>query len=460
MKVNIPNAAPLTLGIALGLAFTVQMIGAEEVLELPLSPSPVGSGARAAGMANAFVAIADDATAASWNPAGIIQLERPEISWTGAFNSIHEDFRMENHPELKSSHSDSNIELNFASIVYPVPKLFFDRNVALSLSYQQKYDLSRKFSAVQHNTTFANERYDFEQNGTLGPIAATIAFELTNKIAFGLSVNFWRDTEFSRNGWKKEFNYGAEVIRRGGAFDPDLEINASTEYKNLRGENFNLGLLYNVTDKLSLGFRYETSLDADVDYSLVINSDDDARDDEEKENRKIRLPATWVFGAAYRFNDKFTLSGDVSTTDWKDFYSVAEDGTKTSFIDGSQNGSVNFDPTWTLRIGAEYVFLPDTLQEELNYLWTLRWGFLFDQEPASGTVPLVGNQNNPVSGNPDEFYGTSIGIGLLAMNRVNVDLSYEFRWGNDVNNDFIEADGIFSEDVRQHRVLLSTVIYF
>ena len=39
-----------------------------------------GSGARAAGMANAFIAVSDDGTAASWNPAGLGQLRKPELS--------------------------------------------------------------------------------------------------------------------------------------------------------------------------------------------------------------------------------------------------------------------------------------------------------------------------------------------------------------------------------------------
>jgi long-subunit fatty acid transport protein len=39
-----------------------------------------GVGARAAGMAFAFNAIADDATAMSWNPAGLTQLKHPELS--------------------------------------------------------------------------------------------------------------------------------------------------------------------------------------------------------------------------------------------------------------------------------------------------------------------------------------------------------------------------------------------
>ena len=54
-------------------------------IEIPSSPNPVGSGARALGMGSAFIAVADDATAASWNPGGLIQLEKPEISSVGYF---------------------------------------------------------------------------------------------------------------------------------------------------------------------------------------------------------------------------------------------------------------------------------------------------------------------------------------------------------------------------------------
>lgn len=45
-----------------------------------LTSLSLGSGARALGMGGAFLARADDATAASWNPAGISYLRRPEVS--------------------------------------------------------------------------------------------------------------------------------------------------------------------------------------------------------------------------------------------------------------------------------------------------------------------------------------------------------------------------------------------
>ena len=48
--------------------------------QIGVSLNRAGSGARAAGMADAFIAVSDDGTAASWNPAGLAQLRQPEFS--------------------------------------------------------------------------------------------------------------------------------------------------------------------------------------------------------------------------------------------------------------------------------------------------------------------------------------------------------------------------------------------
>ena len=69
--------AQCSLLILLSLLFV--SAGAQQV-EFSSTLNPVGSGARATGMGGAFISVADDATAASWNPAGLIQLERPEVS--------------------------------------------------------------------------------------------------------------------------------------------------------------------------------------------------------------------------------------------------------------------------------------------------------------------------------------------------------------------------------------------
>ena len=82
----------------------------------------IGSGARAFGMGGAFIAVADDATAASWNPGGLGQLERPEFSFV-----LRDQKYGTLYPAMQSEHifygpqdfSGGSFAFDFASFTYP-----------------------------------------------------------------------------------------------------------------------------------------------------------------------------------------------------------------------------------------------------------------------------------------------------------------------------------------------------
>ena len=79
-----------------GLAVVVLVTTATSVAAQGVSLNRTGSGARAAGMGNAFIAVSDDGTAASWNPAGLAQLREAEFSLvhsTERSNRSFEGFR-------------------------------------------------------------------------------------------------------------------------------------------------------------------------------------------------------------------------------------------------------------------------------------------------------------------------------------------------------------------------------
>ena len=69
------SAGAILLALALSLAFADIAAAQVDLDNIGAAPLPSGSGARALGQGNAFTAVADDATAASWNPAGLIQLD-------------------------------------------------------------------------------------------------------------------------------------------------------------------------------------------------------------------------------------------------------------------------------------------------------------------------------------------------------------------------------------------------
>lgn len=455
-------------------AFAATLLAAWESqsqeLELPISPTPVGSGARAAGMADAFVAIADDATAASWNPAGLVQMELPELSIVGAYNRIEQSFAADDDFSGTPEQSADNIDLNYFSVVLPLPATWSGRNQTISLSYQQKYDLSREFLKREHREEeiqpnqfwITDSKQVFEQRGQLNALSLAYAIELNYTLSIGVTANFWRDSIFEDSGWEVDssVNLDSEVF----GIQERKHTTLDESYSNFRGENLTLGLLWRFKPRWSLGIRYDTELAAKADYrrkSKTVEGGVLLSREQVREQRDVNFPDTLAVGISYRANDKFTLSVDVTRTDWNDMYFESESGTKVSLVDGSDlDGKyhVKFDSTMTARLGWEYLFLPTPAQQEMPWLFTLRGGLFYDEEPASNRRGNV--FTNPGNGEPDEFYGVTLGFGALAYQRVNVDLAYQFRLGNNVNSDFLRGQRGFREDVEQHRFLVSTVVYF
>jgi long-subunit fatty acid transport protein len=209
------------------------------------APLPSGSGARALGMAGAFTALADDATAASWNPGGLTQLESKEFSYVFRFKDETQSHRSDD-PSFRVGDDDYDaLALNYLSLVYPFHVL--DRNWVASINYQESYDFEQRFTAIpssqktsgksssqaniyegtvtreyhtpdvdmtvrQHLTTesvstlrqLMNQEVisslDFEQSGVVDAVSPALAVDLTHRLALGVAVNFHRDGYWGSRG--------------------------------------------------------------------------------------------------------------------------------------------------------------------------------------------------------------------------------------------------------------------
>ncbi|MCD6288414.1 MAG: outer membrane protein transport protein [Candidatus Hydrogenedentes bacterium] len=445
---------------AMCVAMAVCAAAAAQELEMSVSPSPVGSGARAAGMADAFVAVADDATAASWNPAGLVQLERPELSVALSYIGVRDEFSVPHHSETDSTHNTDDGNINYLSVVYPLPVLVLGRNVTLAFTSQHKYDFDRDLS-IDYNYDWTNPSVldmKWRQRGGLSTISPAVAVELTDRLSLGVALNVWDDSLLSDNGWDQTSH--ATIVSNVAGDIYTTRIDKHTEYSDVSGENVTVGMLFRISPKWDIGVRYDSSLVADARYrsrrSTAVDTEsapakpDDAVIETVKERRRLRLPESFAVGVACHATDRLTASLDVTRTDWDDFYVKDAAGTRFSLVNAANlddpDERENFDPTYTVRFGTEYVFIPDDKDTALDRLWTVRGGVFFDQEPASGS--------------PDNFYGFATGLGLLIKQRFNIDLAYQLRYGHDVNSDFVRGLDGFEEDVIQHRVLLSAIVYF
>lgn len=459
------------------------------------SPNIVGSGARALGMGGAFIGVADDATAASWNPGGLTQLERPELSLVYSWKRHEEDFACTGRIRPESTFDVDFADINYFSYAHPLGWTLGGRNLVFSINYQKQYDFERSLDLKVRRIAYPTSRFgtasyqnldiDYVQKGGLASLTPAAAFELTNTLSVGLALNIWDSSLLSDNEWEEHQETRIATGLFGSAPISNAKVVTDKRFREFTGTNYTIGLMYKPNDRWSFGAVYHSPLVAELDYTetsrvlyQIANGVALPFSLPERYTTRYRMefPSAYGIGIAYRFrNDKLTLTLDATRREWDEFVRIDKRGylftpgavglrgpRRISPITGLPKSQSPHDPTYTVRLGAEYVFV-NPKKPKQEYLPSVRGGIFYDPEPASGSSDgMFGFSKG--SGDPDDYYGVAFGLGCLVKNRVNIDAAYQYRWGTNVRRDtFGGARGLvrgFSEDVEQHAIYLSTVIYF
>jgi long-subunit fatty acid transport protein len=192
------------------------------VAQTTIEPPMVSPGARSLGLGGAFVAVADDATAAWANPSGLMQLVRPEISVEG--RSWSED---------REGAASNQSSLGFLSFVLP------RREWSIAVYMQT-------LSSLEFPTEWTNS------NGELDPLSGLVIGN------FGVSAALRLSDEVSIGFGLAAF---AGVFTEG-TFDPD-ETNPFWDGDGQTDAGATAGVLWSLTDAWALGASYRSGADFD-----------------------------------------------------------------------------------------------------------------------------------------------------------------------------------------------------
>jgi len=420
--------------------------GPISVWEIPSAFSPVGSGARAIGMGGAFIAVADDATAASWNPGGLTNLLLPEFSIVTGFNRRKEANTFQMHPEASGPHHVSEEEINYLSIAYPFRINHY--NMIVSLTYQRLYDLNRQWTYQYgfHDFMFnLTNTIDYTQDGSLSAIGLSYCIDILPELAFGVTFNFW-DDHLSDNSWYQEYH----VTRSGDQMgDPLTAKYDKRETYIFKGFNMNLGMLWHINEQFIFGAVVKTPFKADIEHEVsqsweerfpLFPEADQVGSNSDIRNEEIQMPLSYGMGLVYKFSDILYMSGDLYRTDWRDFTYKNENGYESNPINGKSIHESKMASTHHVRFGAEYLHI----NKAKNNTIALRVGLFYDPAPAEN--------------NPDDIYGLSLGAGFTQNDQFSIDIAYQLRIGNDAGQSYLQEQG-FSQDIKEHKFYLSSIVY-
>lgn len=402
------------------------------------------------GQGNAFIAVADDATAASWNPAGLTQLERPEASFAWEYYSQDNSLSSSTHPESETDNEVDWRNLNYASIVYPLKNA--SRPTVLSLNYLKMYNFNNTFFAPFRERweevpgfmdLELNSDLSYEQEGELAVLAPSLAVDVSKRFTIGFTVNIWSDKLTGKSSFKKSLRESGELIfwfaGDPNPYPTEYQAYETSEFSVESGYSFVIGGMYKVSQQWTIGAVVKPEFTLDLEREMNVTLSQTGLPDtiiNEKTDVEMEFPTQIGIGLAYRPNDALTVSADVFWSDWSSFKFILGDGTNINPFSVDQGEDL--DDTVSVRFGTEYLLI------KRDWIIPFRFGAAYDPAPkASGT---------------DDYFTLSFGTGFQKGN-IAFDIAYQYRWGNEVNQDLM-LTYVDNEDLERHRLMASVIWYF
>ena len=475
-KRNIVRKSKLLFVLFISGLFAKTVFGQElddpgSLIRFGSTANATGSGAHAMGMGNAFIGFSDDATAASWNPAGLLQLQNIEVSYALDFFGREGDLDgSRNHPESNSSESTEEFDINFFSVVVPISREGLGpKRIALSLSYlkQFRFEQESNFNASAAQrfedtgaTVTLDFNNDFNQEGTFTTLSPALAFEVTPKISIGLTFNIWNDDVTGASSFDSEERttgtFAVEIPTPLGVIGDEVTFDTieKNEFTVNDGYSFTLGgmVILDNQDRWRLGVVYKPGFDLDLDHDQktidVINN----VIEESTTGEKLTMPSSVGVGLLFNPNESWFFTYDFVWTDWSAHKLREKNGgitVSTNPITGKLLSAGKLEDTYTFRFGSEYRhFLTDPTEGAVQFI-PVNFGASIDPVPAVDAS--------------DDAYTLSVGSGYVRDNwRFNI--AYEYRFGRSLfaleTNLLDEGPTVFQEDIDQHRVMASMVYMF
>jgi hypothetical protein len=284
-------------------------------------------GARSMGLGGAFVALADDATAAFANPAGLVQLLRPEISAELRVSSDQRQLDPDPNDDLGGflGSEEDYTGLGFISFVYP----------------KNRWSLA----TYAHNTS----RYDYSEDSValidstvISSIGVSGAYRATEQLHLGLGIAYYERGEISF--------FDNLMLDKSSSASLGSLLQAQSARRNPENKDWsiNTGFLWNVSSQWNIGGFYRQGPRIDPPF-----------------------PDVYGLGAAFR-----TKNGNLAVSfEWDH---VGYSGLAVDYPDpfaSDPDLARKLSSTNELHLGAEYAFL------KMTPIIAVRVGMWTDPDP-------------------------------------------------------------------------------
>jgi long-chain fatty acid transport protein len=335
----------------------------------PLFKAPfnfLNPGARSLGFGGAFIALADDATASFANPAGLVQLLEPEVSFDVRLWDYETPYtlggRIAGEPtgiglddttglELDSS-SESVAGLSFLAYVYPRERWSFAFHRHLQGSFRSSSETQGLFTAVPSGTSRITDQRtstDFE----LVTYGFSSAFRVSERFSVGVGIVYF-DGVGTLDAETYALDDPAGSIFEPISYRPDRRMVSQTQVIDGSDWGVSAGVLWKLSSVWSLGAVYRASPTFDMRVSAVVGPGNTLGLEPGTglpflATGEVELPDGYGLGLAYRSESgRTTISFEWDQIEY------------TNVVDSLDLDDQEIDDVNEFRLGGEYVLLETT----------------------------------------------------------------------------------------------------
>lgn len=241
-------------------------------------------------------------------------------------------------------------------------------------------------------------------------------------------------------------------------------VSATLDGKAKIRAGFNVGVMYDVCDKVTLGLSYRSRIkmkvkegEAELDYAsrkieqilalLKEKSNGQVQVPPMNEGTfkaELPLPSNLTLGVSYRPTNRWELALDLQYVGWQAYDSLNVQFTPNVLNGYTIKAEKNYKNTFIARVGAQY-----KTTDRLD----LRAGLYYDQSP------IRSNNYNPETPGMNKL-GMSVGLTFEPVERLQIDFAFLYiqgfsRDGSYTQKSFLGGDEVFSGKYTSNAVTAS-----
>jgi long-chain fatty acid transport protein len=361
-------------------------------------------------------AIAEDASTAYYNPAGLTRLTAPQIVISAVGISSKTDFsgtstwKIPGTPFVKTNSGSAD---GGGTAVIPAFHLAAPINdrVVLGFSLTTPFGLSTEYapdSVVNSEAT--------ESSVKTIDLSPSVGLKLTDNLSVGLGIDY----------------QNLDATLNSASFIPVANINAYS--KNQASDwafGWRAGALYQVTPSTRVGLNYVSKVKHHLTGTSTLDMPAiDTTFGSDAATADLTLPATTTLSAVHDLNSCWTLLGSVSYTQWSEIEDITLKNVASATLNpikqtivptkGTATLPENFRDTWRVAIGTNYKY---------NDQWLFRAGLGYDQTP-------VVDEHRGVRLPDGDRIGVSVGTHYQPTKAIGLDVGYThlFIKDGDINH--------------------------